>query len=406
MRLRALAPWLLLLAACRPEPVPVPPSPRTAEPEIRVGLVVGAGTLRVGGGAGLAALAADSSIVGVIRAGEEHTVRTAGGLVQVDGLVPAESLTLASTDPDGFVRVNGRDYRGRVVLFRGASGLVAVNRVGLESYLAGVVSAEMGRREPGDSEALKAQAVISRTYALRNRGRWDAQGFDFYATVVDQVYGGVAAETGEGWESVSATAGLVVGYDGAPIDAFFFSTCGGRTAVGTEVFANADRPYLRSIDDVDSRGEAYCRISPRFDWQVEWSGEALHDVLETTLPAGSDPGVSRGSVIEAVKIAQRTRSGRVARLAFQIDGRQIGVSGPAIRQVLRPNRNEILRSAAFELSQTRTGGRVVRLVADGHGAGHGVGFCQWGAVGRARAGQDYREILTAYFPGTDLERYY
>jgi stage II sporulation protein D len=82
------------------------------------------------------------------------------------------------------------------------------------------------------------------------------------------------------------------------------------------------------------------------------------------------------------------------------------VSGPAVRQVLRPPSGELLRSSAFTLAATGAGRRVTRLVADGGGAGHGVGFCQWGAVGRSRAGQDYQQIVAAYYPGATLERLY
>ena len=77
----------------------------------------------------------------------------------------------------------------------GPTGLTAVNRLGLESYLAGVLSAEMGRRDPTEAQALYAQAVISRTYAVRNEGKRRTHGFDLYADVSDQVYGGVGAET-------------------------------------------------------------------------------------------------------------------------------------------------------------------------------------------------------------------
>ena len=93
-----------------------------------------------------------------------------------------------------------------------------------------------------EQEALRAQAIVSRTYALRNLRRWRAQGFDLYASVADQVYGGVASETPEGRAAVDATRGQVLTYGGAPIDAFFYSTCGGRTADGTEVFARRTGP--------------------------------------------------------------------------------------------------------------------------------------------------------------------
>jgi SpoIID/LytB domain protein len=121
----------------------------------------------------------------------------------------------------------------------------------VEAYLLGVVSAEMGRRSPTELAALRAQVVVARTYALRNLRRWEVQGFDLYATVVDEVYGGAGAETPEGLDAVGATRGQILTYDGGPIDACFFSTCGGRTADGTEIFRGADRPYLQSFADTD-----------------------------------------------------------------------------------------------------------------------------------------------------------
>ena len=105
-------------------------------------------------------------------------------------------------------------------------------------------------------------------------------------------------------------------------------------------------------------------------------------------------------------IARRTTSGRVGELVVALAGTEARVSGPAVRQVLRPASGEPLRSSAFTLTTTGAGRRITRLVADGGGAGHGVGFCQWGAVGRSRAGQDYRQIVAAYYPGAQLERLY
>src|SRR5947207_12070931 len=80
--------------------------------------------------------------------------------------------------------------------------------------------------------------------------------------------------------------------------------------------------------------------------------------------------------------------------------------GPDVRSVLRPEADRMLASAAFQLTVTKTNGEVTRLVAAGAGSGHAVGMCQWGAIGRARAGQDYRKILTTYFPGTKIEKVY
>jgi stage II sporulation protein D len=302
--------------------------------------------------------------------------------------------------------VNGKLYRGSAVLLRGGTGITAINRVGMESYLLGVVSAEMGRRGSSEQAALRAQAVVSRTYALRNLGRWKAQGFDLSATVNDQVYSGQGAETPEGRAAVAETRGQVLTYDGAPIEAFFYSTCGGRTADGYEVFRGAARSYLRSIPDEAGNGSAYCSISPRYRWHEEWTGEALRSTLERNLPGVSGLRSTEVRQVSNVRVTRRSSSGRVDQLAIALAGPEVRVEGPAIRQVMRVSSGEPLKSTAFDLVATVAGNRVTHLVVDGMGSGHGVGFCQWGAVGRARAGQAYEQILAAYFRGTRLERRY
>jgi stage II sporulation protein D len=317
-----------------------------------------------------------------------------------------DAVTLSAADPAVPLRINGKLYRGTADVLWDRAGITVVNRLGLEAYVNGVVSAEMGRRSPSDQSALEAQAVVSRTYAMRNLGRWRAQGFDLTAGVGDQVYGGVLSETPEGHAAVAATQGLLLTYNGAVAEAFFYSTCGGRTADGTEAFRGAAQPYLRSIADQDERGVAYCSISPRFRWHEEWSDQSLLATLERNLPPVA--GIRREQVrqVRDIRVAHRSASGRVDQLAIALAGPEVRVDGPAIRQVLRPSNGELLRSNAFTLVVTGGGNRVSHVAADGIGAGHGVGFCQWGAVGRARAGQGYAQILAAYFPGTRVARRY
>ena len=345
-----------------------------------------------------------------IAPGEAWRVVIAGQALQLvspsgRSTAPTEAVSIVPEDQNDAVRAGRRDYRGTLDILRDRTGLSVINRVGLEAYLGGVVGGEMGRRDSSEMEALRAQAVVSRTYALRNMGRWRAEGFDFQATVADQVYGGVQGENPLAMQAVRETRGQVITAGGAPIDAFFFSTCGGHTADGTEAFRGAERSYLRSIADVDASGVAYCSISPRYHWRDEWSGDALRSVLNRTL---RQTGLASGDVGRIRDLAPdgRTASGRVARLAIITSSGTISVDGPRIRRVLETTNGEILRSNAFELTVSRDGGSVSRLVVNGMGAGHGVGMCQWGAVGRARAGQRYAEILAAYFRGTQLQRYY
>ena len=397
---------------CANPPAQVPtPGPATGEPSVQIGLLVGAGSVTLGGDATLTITQPDGARVLDIPAGEVwRATAVNGGIALATGagvaagtVAEGRVLPADSTAP---VRVNGRPYRGTLALLRDRTGVTVVNQVGLEAYLLGVISGEMGRRDPSEQEALRAQAVVSRTYAMRNLGRWRSDGFDLQPTVADQVYGGILAETPEAREAVDATKGQILTWGGQPIDAFFFSTCGGRTADGTEVFRGADRPYLRSVPDLDGNGVAYCSISPRFRWHEEWTGDALLATLRRSLPAVLAVPASRVDVVREVRVVSRTPSGRVGQLTIALGSGDVPVDGPLVRQVLRPGTGDILRSNTFDLSASRSGRRITRLVADGTGNGHGVGFCQWGAVGRAHAGQDYRRIVAAYYPGTDLQRLY
>ncbi len=393
VRLAQLA-LVMAVLTCTPAEVPRV-EPATVAPEIRIGLAVGAARLEFTGDSGLEVRDLDGALVAVVEAGLPW--RAGPGQAGVLSVTPRG---------DGRVSLNGRAYRGRMSVARTRTGLTAINHVPIEDYLLSVVASEMGRRDSTEAEALRAQAILARTYAIRNLGKRAAEGFDLYATVVDQVYGGIPAEYPLAAWAVQVSAGQVVTWQGVPIDGFFFSTCAGRTAAGTEVYAAADRPYLISHPDVAPDGSAWCRISPRYRWREEWSREQLGTVLRQSLPPATGTTAENAATVEGVRVAAHTASGRVARVTIALGGGAVEVSGPAIRLVLRPVGESALRSAIFQLTEVREGGRLGRLIAEGQGAGHGVGFCQWGAVGRARAGQDAPMILAAYFPGTAISRAY
>lgn len=402
--------------AAAPAPVPAEPAPEPVlaggiEPEIAIGLVVGAANLTVSSEAPVTVTDSSGTPVPGLPSSRAWAVVPDGAylvLVGTDGWHSIRSVEfrMAPTSPATTLTVGVRRYRGRIILRRDRRGLTAINQLGVESYLAGVISAEMGRRDSADIEAMRAQAVISRTFVLKNRGKRRADGFDLNATVADQVYGGATTETSLAWLAVRGTTGQVLMWQGGLIDAFFSSTCGGQTAQGTEVYAGADRPYLQSIRDLDPDGQAYCRFSPRFRWREEWTGDSLRAILRRTLPATTGVDPANVNQVVDVRVTVRTVSDRAGRIEINLGNRVVSVSGPDIRLTLRPVPDQVLRSSRFTLTETRADGRVSRLVADGSGAGHGVGFCQWGAVGRARVGQDYATILRAYFTGTELQRLY
>ncbi|HEX5725134.1 MAG TPA: SpoIID/LytB domain-containing protein, partial [Longimicrobiaceae bacterium] len=308
---------------------------------------------------------------------------------------------------EGVLGTGGGRYRGALVVqrARGGGGLTLVNRLDMESYLLGVVPREIGRVGPELLQASKAQAVAARTYAVRYLGRRAQQGFDVYATVDDQVYGGVAAEHEPVSQAVRETAGEILTYRGEPVLAYYHSTCAGQTAAIEEVWNDAPMPYLVSVRDVDpATGEAYDRASSRFTWTERWTHAQLVGILNRTL-ADSLRGRRIGEVRE-MRVLERTPSGRVRVLRLETDAGTFSLGRDRVRWILTPVRGGILNSSKFDVRLVREGGRVTEIVAEGGGWGHGIGMCQVGAMGRARAGQDYRTILSAYYPGTEIRDLY
>jgi stage II sporulation protein D len=204
---------------------------------------------------------------------------------------------------------------------------------------------------------------------------------------------------------VRETAGEVATYGGQPITAYYHSTCAGRTAAIDEVWNVGPVPYLVSIEDVDPRtGEAYDHFSGKFTWTERWTAPQLVAILNRTL-ADSLRGRRIGE-IEDMQVRSRTPSGRVRALRIDTDAGSFTVGRDRVRWILAPARGGILNSSMFDVSVHRMGGTVTEIVAEGHGWGHGIGMCQMGAVGRANAGQDYRTILRAYYPGIEIARMY
>ncbi len=400
----------LLTGSCAPpEPVLLTaPAPASLDPEYRVGLLVNVRRATIGSGGGLRIEDPDEGDIRHLDAGASFDAVTRGpdvSLLDTRGPVSRPVLVIEPVDSTGTLRLNGRDYRGALELRRSDSGLTVINRIPLEAYVAGVVGAELGQRAPGEVEALKAQAIASRTYAIRNQGRWKQRGYDLASTTSDQVYAGETADNSLAIAATAATRGEILTWNGQPIDAFYFSTCGGRTEDGVAAFAGAARPYLQSVDDVDPSGRPWCASSPRFHWTAGWTAGELAATLRRTLPQENLPTAFAGGITD-VRIIDRPRTGRVASLALSSRNGRVVISGQAIRRVLSPADGGPLRSADFTIRISRSGGRIERVDIEGRGNGHAVGMCQWGAIGRARAGQDYRTILASYFPGTDIQRLY
>jgi stage II sporulation protein D len=367
-------------------------------------LEVGVPEVTISGDGAVAASAAGRPAFRLAR-GERVALRVDGRGIAT-GTNRYERLSFVALERDKSVLVNGRPFRGVVEAFVIDGGLTVVNVLALEAYVAGVVNAEMGVRTNRERAALEAQAIVARTYTLRNMGKFSGAGFDLRAGVVDQAYGGRRSETVDGVAAVQATAGQVLVYDGDLIAPFYHSTCGGSTAAPEEAFRSVrSTPYLRPVSDRHGSGY-YCDISPRFRWSVEWDGDALLRILRRTVP--NTLGID-ATLLRRIRDVQQRRtgpSGRVTEVRIRVEDGDVPVFGPDLRAVLRTPDDLMLGSTAIQLSTERHDGVVSRLTVHGRGWGHGVGMCQWGAIGRARAGQRVRDILEAYFPGARIAHWY
>ncbi len=324
--------------------------------------------------------------------------------VRPDGVptVWSERAIRAQAIGTALLSLNGSPYRGELTFAGSDTGLVEINSLSIEDYVRGVVPLEMGDRPPADSAAVQAQAVTARSYAYIHLA--SGRSFDVTGGVLDQIYGGVAAETAVGSQAVESTRWLVLTYAGRVVNAPYHSACGGSTAAASEVWRTGDEPYLRPVSDrIPGTDRFYCDGAPRFVWTHTFDAAALNAAVAAYLANYANVPGKRPGTVNAVTVASHTPSGRVGTLTVTTDRGNFTLRGNDIRFVLRKPGSEILESTYFSVATAPApDGSLARLTLHGMGYGHGVGMCQWGAIGRARAGQDFRAILEAYYPGTTI----
>ena len=289
------------------------------------------------------------------------------------GVLCASVATSTATQPIA-------DDRSRLQLRVGIArpgGGYAVATIPLEAYVAGVLAGEAARDSP--PAALDALAITVRTFALANRGRHRADGFDLCDQTHCQVF---RTATGATERAATATAGRVLLRAGAPASVYYSASCGGRTEIPSAVWPGADDPPF-----LPSQPDAACDGAPV--WEVA-IGE--RDLVRALRAAGF-----RGDRVRDVRIVARHASGRVARL--RVDGlTPAELSGQDLRVVVgRTLGWQHIMSTAFEVRRV---GNAYRF--SGHGSGHGVGLCVIGSVGLAAAGKNAAEILGRYFPGLEV----
>ncbi len=279
-----------------------------------------------------------------------------------------------------FIQMNGKSYRGWIELRKKKNGLLQViNELDVEEYLKGVVAAEIPH--DWEVEALKAQAVASRTYALYRKQASGSRPYHILATVDSQVYGGRSEEHEAAARAVRETEGIVITYEGEIIPAFYHSSCGGHTENAFELWG-IDASYLQGVD-CDCQ-----KISKYGQWEKRIS---LAQVVASLTRRGF-----RMNGIRDLRIDGVTAAGRVKQIAIRHPGGALSVPAEKFRAAVGYS---LIPSIFFEIEMS---GRDI--VISGRGMGHGAGLCQWGAREMAQRGYDYTAILAYYYPGTRLAK--
>jgi stage II sporulation protein D len=294
---------------------------------------------------------------------------------------PANSLRLRPRVGEPF-RLNGNPYAGDLLCFRAGDAVTLVNELDVESYVAGVLGAEMPLTFV--DEALKAQAVAARTYVLYEAKTAGTSSYDVVATEASQVYKGLSVASGRARRLVRATEGVIATVDGRVFPTYFHSTCGGHT---TDVSAAWSGAGLRPLSGVPC---GFCTASPQYQWVVEVAAEEVARSL-------AERGLFSGAVTN-VTVTRRGTGGYATEVEVTGPGKRTRMGAYAFRLAVGAHR---VKSTNFEVTPTAGG-----FLFQGRGFGHGVGLCQWGAEGMAQAGWNYREILAHYYAGARLVRIY
>ncbi|MCQ9201391.1 MAG: SpoIID/LytB domain-containing protein [Prochlorococcus marinus XMU1425] len=287
-----------------------------------------------------------------------------------------QQLQIRSFDGRG-IWVGQKRFSGKLNLFVLDSEILVVNVLGIEKYLSSVVGSEMPTKWP--IEALKAQAIASRTYALKQKGN---NLFDIDSTQKNQVYNGLESRTYKTIRAVKSTRSLVLTYKDKLINALFHSSSGGMTENSQDVWKN-QYPYLSSVKDFDKN-------NPKLRWQKKISSNELIDLF---------PKIGGLKKIEILEI---TSTGRVKNVKLIGAYGSDQISGLALRKRLGLKSN-FVRFKFFEEELNNKLPIKKGLIAFGQGSGHGVGMSQWGAEYLASRGQKAERILKHFYRGVQIK---
>jgi stage II sporulation protein D len=293
-------------------------------------------------------------------------------------------------------------YQGTVIFEQaGASTLYLINKLPLERYLRGVVPSEIISTRQEYYQAIKAQAICARTYAIDRILHPRSEKFDIYGSMMDQVYGGYTKGVPLSDEAVKESEHIILLYHDRPAKIFYHSTCGGILESADAVLIEEEIPFLKTAKDIIG-GEFACRMSPKFRWQETRTLEQLDSSFAFLFhkePASAHPEDTLNLVLQ-MRILNRTESGRLDSLQINYRDTSFVLSGNRIRQFFAWPCGGYLWSNLFTIHQEGDS----TVVLSGAGYGHGVGMCQYGAMQMSKDGFQYYHILSKYFPGTILGR--
>jgi stage II sporulation protein D len=341
--------------------------PAQAAMELKVAIKEGVSRVQVGSSTKAIVRDAAGQEVGELEAMNAFNAQGGGSNVAL-GRWRSRSLWIEPTD-NGFVWIGDRWYRGRTLLVPTSKGMTAVNYVDLDQYLYSVLGSEMSANWP--QEALKAQAVAARSFALYKRSTSGNSVYDVGDTTTWQVYKGLEAEAPGTQSAVNATTGQVMTYGGKIILAAFHSSSGGHTENVEDIWTDP-LPYLRGVADYDMG-------APVYQWTKNFSRSQLSRLIS---------GVGNVSSMTAERT---TPQGRIITMLVKGDRGTRRISGKDLRSALG------LRSTLFVINPTGNGFQV-----DGRGYGHGLGMSQWGAHNLAQQGVNYQQILDHYYQNATL----
>ncbi len=280
-------------------------------------------------------------------------------------------------DPESII-INERKFRGNIELIKKNNHLLVVNYIDLEDYIKGILYHEASHYWP--VEALKAQAIACRTYAVYQMGVSKNNDYDVTNDIYSQVYGGKTSERYRTNKIVEETKGLILTYNGKVLPAYYHATCAGHTEDASLLW-DTDIPSLKGV------ACPFCKESPHFNWHYDMPLKELEEKLNKAGHKISD--------IKGITIVGLNASGRITKLRIVSDKKEITIPAKDFRNIVGVN---ILRSTNFQASIADTD-----VVFEGIGWGHGAGLCQWGAYFMAKQGKNYQEILKYYYPGTDVK---